>query len=283
MKLSIITINWNNREGLRLTMDSVLAQSARDQFEYIVIDGGSTDGSVDEIQARNPKIDKWVSEEDRGIYHAMNKGVAMSIGEYCLFLNSGDSFHNDTVIQEVLAHLQKVDFVIGKMVFLETGDLFVIQDDLNLLHFLKGSLPHNATFIKREWLMKYPYDESLKIVSDWKLFVQSFILGNASYELVDVTISDFDCNGISSKNRDLCVIEKEKVLKELFPPRILADYRHFLNGGGYKDTDYDRFYVKLRNYKYGKVLYRMNLFIMRFVAIFKKSARFTRNYSYLGN
>ena len=277
-KLSIITINLNDAEGLEKTIQSVVNQSVFEQIEYIIIDGGSTDGSPEVIQKYASHLAYYQVGPDRGIYKQMNKGVSVSTGEYLLFLNSGDNLHDTSAIEGVFNELHDVDFLIGEMVFLATGLLFNVPEKLTLYSFMQGSLPHNATFIRREWLERYPYDESLKIVSDWKFFVQAFVIGNASYKLVGNIISDFDCNGISSKNRDLCEIEKEKALKELFPQRILDDYRHSLKGQGYEDTDYDRFYVKLRNYRYGDYLYSLNVLILRFVAIFKKGARFSRFY-----
>ncbi|MDR2910496.1 MAG: glycosyltransferase [Bacteroidales bacterium] len=89
MKLSIITINLNNVAGLQKTIESVVKQTFTD-YEYIVIDGGSTDGSADIIKQHANKITYWVSEPDKGIYNAMNKGIRVAKGEYCLFLNSGD-------------------------------------------------------------------------------------------------------------------------------------------------------------------------------------------------
>lgn len=276
MKLSIITINLNDAEGLDRTIRSVVEQTVFDQIEYIVIDGGSTDNSPEILQKFAPQLAYYQIGPDRGIYRQMNKGISVSTGEYLLFLNSGDNLHDADAIKGVIDQLHDVDFLIGEMVFLATGRLFEIPKQLTLQSFLEGSLPHNATFIKREWLEKYPYDESLRIVSDWKFFVQALVIGNASYRLVDNVISDFDCNGISSRNRDLCEEEKRKALQELFPPRILDDYNHFLKGGGYEETDYDRFYHKLKNYRYGDFLYSLNVFILRIVARFKKGARFVR-------
>lgn len=276
MKLSIITINLNDAEGLEKTIQSVVGQTVFDQIEYIIIDGGSTDNSPKVIQKYASKLAYYQVGPDRGIYKQMNKGVSVSTGEYLLFLNSGDNLHNTTAIEGIFNQLHTVDFLIGEMVFLATGRLFEVPEKLTLLSFMQGSLPHNATFIKREWLEKYPYDESLKIVSDWKFFVQALVIGNASYKLVGNIISDFDCNGISSKNRDLCEIEKEAALNDLFPKRVLDDYRHFLKGGGYEDSVYDKFFIKLRNYRYGDFFYSMNVFILRIVACFRKGARFSR-------
>ena len=105
MKLSIITINYNNAEGLRKTMESVLAQTYT-EIEYIIVDGASTDGSVDVIRelATRPTI-KWVSEKDTGIYNAMNKGIRMATGEYIQILNSGDILAADDVTERMMAAL----------------------------------------------------------------------------------------------------------------------------------------------------------------------------------
>ena len=100
MKLSVITINYNNKEGLKKTIESVVSQIYQD-FEYIVVDGGSTDGSIDIIREYDKHIDFWISEPDRGIYNAMNKGIKFSHGEFCLFLNSGDCLLSSTSISQV--------------------------------------------------------------------------------------------------------------------------------------------------------------------------------------
>ena len=111
VKITIITINFNNCEGLGKTIDSVVSQSCHD-YEYIVIDGGSTDGSVNVIKDNADNIDYWVSEKDDGIYNAMNKGIDHATGEYCLFLNSGDTLHDCEVIASVVPVLE-ADIVVG--------------------------------------------------------------------------------------------------------------------------------------------------------------------------
>ena len=91
MKYSIITINYNHIEGLKRTIDSVISQTSSN-YEYIIIDGGSTDGSVNIIKEYKEHLVYWISEKDNGVYHAMNKGVAQAQGDYCIFMNSGDCF-----------------------------------------------------------------------------------------------------------------------------------------------------------------------------------------------
>ncbi|MBT8324244.1 MAG: glycosyltransferase, partial [Winogradskyella sp.] len=110
LKLSIITVNFNNAEGLKKTVDSVTAQTWKD-FEYIIIDGSSTDGSTEVIKANKNIIDRWVSEPDEGVYQAMNKGISMANGEYLLFLNSGDHFYKDDVLEKFHKELKEQDLI----------------------------------------------------------------------------------------------------------------------------------------------------------------------------
>lgn len=278
MKLSIITINWNNREGLRQTMDNVLSQTARDQFEYVVVDGGADDGSGEMLEKEyDGKLDKWTSQPIKPIYRKMNMGVQMATGDYCLFLNSGDALNDPDVVKDVLPHLDgNHDMVIGTI--FEGKSRTRVPDVITYLWMYKASIPHSAAFIRRELLLQRPYDENLVIVSDWKFFLQTLVLDNVSYKLIDRDISYFDQTGISSTRPLKVEEERRKVLDELIPPRITLDYLQFTQGGGYQNTDYDRFYIKMRKYRYGKVLYKLNVLTMRFIAIFRKGARFAREF-----
>ena len=278
MKLSIITINWNNREGLRATMENVLGQSARDQFEYVVVDGGAPDGSGEMLASEYAgRLDKWTSQPIKPIYRKMNMGVEMATGDYLLFLNSGDALNDTDVVRDVLPHLDGThDLVIGTI--MEGKRRTRVPDDITYLWMYKASIPHNGAFIKRELLVKHPYDENLTIVSDWKFFLQALILDNCSYKLIDRDIAYFDQTGISSTRPLQVEEERRKVLDDLVPARINDDYLQFTKGQGYKNTDYDRFYIKLRKYKYGKWLYNLNVLTMRFIALFRKGARFAREY-----
>ena len=269
MKLSIITINWNNREGLRMTLDNVLSQTARDQFEYVVVDGGADDGSGEMLrQEYDGRLDKWTSQPIKPIYKKMNMGVRMATGDYCLFLNSGDSLNDPDVVKDVLPYLNgDKDLVIGSIV--EGKSRTVVPEPITGLWMYKASIPHSGAFIKRELL----------IVSDWKFFFETLILDNASYQMIDRDIAWFDRTGISSTRPLVVEEERRKVLEQLLPPRITLDYLQFTKGQGYQNTDYDRFYIKLRKYKYGRVLYSLNVLTMRFLSIFRKGARFARSFN----
>ena len=226
MKYSVITINYNNRAGLRKTIESVVAQTIND-YEYIVIDGGSTDGSVTVIKEFSDRISYWVSEPDTGIYNAMNKGVAQAHGDYCIFMNSGDSFYNAKVLESFSCYNMQEDLVIGNLVSARDGSILFTppQRDISLYYLYSGTIPHQSSFIKTELLRLYPYDENLKIVSDWKFFVEAVVIHNCSVRYINDYLATFDMEGISTSNPKIMWKEKEHVLSLMFPPRVLADYK----------------------------------------------------------
>ena len=226
MKYSVITINYNNCEGLRHTIESVVGQTYKD-YEYIIIDGGSTDGSAEVIKKYADKIDYWVSEPDGGIYNAMNKGVAQAHGEYSIFMNSGDRFYEQNILEKVNTVKPTEDVVVGKVSIDDENHMISPPPHgaLTMYHLYSGSIPHQGSFIRTNLLRKYPYDEKLKISSDWKFFVQILILNNGSIRYLDEFVARYDTEGLSSSNPKLMRQEKEAVMSALFPPRVLDDYR----------------------------------------------------------
>lgn len=219
MKFSVITINYNHKEGLIHTIKSVLCQTCTD-YEYIIIDGGSTDGSVEIIKEYDKDITYWVSEKDKGVYHAMNKGIAVAKGNYCIFMNSGDCFHSPTALNSVVNYQE--DIICGQVSTFPSGHH---KPTITLVDLLRISLPHQAMFIKKELLIKHPYDEKYKILSDWKFCIQALIIDNCSFRNIEIVIADYESGGISTNSNGLLPKEREVILNELFPPRILADYK----------------------------------------------------------
>lgn len=263
MKISIITVNFNDASGLAGTICSVIDQKNAD-YEHIVIDGGSTDGSVEIINQYADKIDYWVSEKDRGIYHAMNKGVAEAHGDYCLFLNSGDCFYNDSVLNKIQDLVYNEDIIVGKVVSKDgQSPLFLPPSkEISLYYLYSGTVPHQGTFIKTDLLRRMPYDENLKIVSDWKFFLEAIILNNCSIRYIDEYISKFDTTGVSTSNPDKMWKEKERVLSELFPPRVLADYQQMKAS----ECLTQKLTPQLRqHYTIDKILYRLGKFLLKIV------------------
>ncbi|WP_230406417.1 glycosyltransferase family 2 protein [Flavobacterium fluviale] len=224
-KLSIITINYNNIDGLKRTVESVLNQSWRD-FEYIIIDGGSTDGSDAYIESQSGNIDFWISETDKGVYNAMNKGIVKATGEYLLFLNSGDHFFNNEVLKQNYKYLGLRDIIYFNLQVSGENREFVKKypNELSFSYFMKSTLPHPATFINASLFDKVGlYDESLRFVSDWKFFIESICKFNSSYIWIDTVLTKFYLDGLSSdfKNHDTISCEVESVLKSNFQAFIL--------------------------------------------------------------
>ena len=349
MKLSIITINYNNAEGLRKTLASVAAQTYAD-IEHIIIDGGSTDGSVEvireyadnqvkgyrlevkgeenslaDINASTPytlhhtpsaHVVRWISEPDKGIYNAMNKGIEIALGkrvvnsfnrselvedknkdieialgkmgvtddhhsmplashlspnslsDYIQILNSGDilaaadvtermleamgngqwAIDNDSNRQSPIANRQISDITpassplasrlspiengptifYGNMIKVNAAGKVVGKSgytEYSLRQFFVSTLNHDCAYIRRDLFEEYGlYDENLKIVSDWKWYLQAIGLGRVKPEYVDIDVTIFDDGGISETNLALRNAERRKVLEELLPPAVLWDY-----------------------------------------------------------
>ena len=210
--LSIITVNYNDMVGLEQTLKSVCSQACRD-FEYIVIDGASTDGSADLLNLYANIIDYSVSEKDTGIYNAMNKGIAHANGEYCLFLNSGDSLYSEDTIEKALPYLKDADFISGHtLCTFENGktSTWKAVNHATTQRMMMYSLSHQATFIRTELLKVRPYREDLKIVSDWEQMFYELIIENRTYKKIDFYICKFDkCQNKTKNSQKRSIFERE--------------------------------------------------------------------------
>lgn len=240
MKLSIITINRNNAVGLEKTMMSVASQTFK-EFEYVVVDGASTDGSVEVIKRLAPQFGdriKWVSEPDKGIYNAMNKGIRMASGEYIQILNSADCLASGDVMEKMLAELDNWDYpsiLYGNMIkcFPDGSnrlDRSFAGQEITMLGMYSGTLNHDPAYIRRDLFEEYGYyDENLKIVSDWKWYLQAIIFGGEKPQYVDLNVTLFDMTGISEnpESKDKINQERKAVLDELVPSAYLADYERY--------------------------------------------------------
>lgn len=214
MKLSIITVNYNNIDGLKKTMDSVISQSCHD-YEWIVIDGGSTDGSKKLIEDNSRYMSYYVSEPDKGIYNAMNKGICQAHGEFLLFMNSGDCLYDEHVLEKSLPLLVASDVYVGDIVNEKDNvrSLYKFPRELTpatiLYQMVFNLIPHQSSFIRRDLFKRYGlYREDLKIASDGYFFYKSVVLGGASMECIPLTIALFDSSGISSINNQKSMEER---------------------------------------------------------------------------
>jgi glycosyltransferase involved in cell wall biosynthesis len=228
-KISIITVNYNDKIGLKKTIESVVKQTFVD-YEFIIIDGGSTDGSREIIEEYADRISYWVSEPDKGIYNAMNKGIRSATGYFVLFLNSGDIFYDNKVLSEI-------DSLIGIDFDIYYGDIIVKKqnsqrlkkypDELSFSYFYTNALCHQSCFIKRELFYEhFFYNEDYKIYSDGEFFMYTICCKNVPYKHIDLTISIYDFTGISSnpKFEKLHQEEKFKSINKFFP-LFAVDYK----------------------------------------------------------
>lgn len=244
ISLSIITINYNNSKDLKKTLESVSCQTCKD-FEHVIVDGGSTDGSKELIEKYANTVSynvNWVSEKDNGIYNAMNKGIRIANGEYIQILNSGDCLASDDVVEKMLKAISDYESVIGKIPILygnmlkDYGNGKIVKDTCgfenytpeSFLYFYRGTLNHDCAYIRRDLFDKYGcYNEKMKICSDWEWYVRAIVIGGEKtyYTNIDVTI--FEMNGISESggiNKDLIQKERIAYLELILYPSVLKDY-----------------------------------------------------------
>ncbi len=230
IKLSVITINKNNALGLQKTIKSLIDQSF-DSFELIIIDGASTDGSVEVIKTFKDSITYWVSEPDKGIYNAMNKGIKKATGEYLLFLNSGDYLFNENALEDLFSNEFTEDIVYTNQLRISKKKkerILSFPDKLTFYHFYTNFLAHNCTLIKSDLFKKVGlYNEQYKIISDHAFFTLALCKYNCSYKYIDMTLSTMVSGGISTHPRSQEL--KQKELQHFFSknfPSFIDDYNH---------------------------------------------------------
>ena len=258
MKLSIVTINYNNAEGLRRTLESVASQTNH-EIEHVIVDGASTDGSVDVIKEYVRQLEigdwklenvKWVSEKDSGIYNAMNKGVRMCHGEYTLMLNSGDYLVDEHVIERIMPELDGTDIVQGNIVKVEDGKEVVCngygKSEITFIDVMKNHFLHEASFCKKELFDTYGYfDESYKINGDTVFYAKCLGFGDATFKYVNQNIAYFDTTGISADpDGKWAVLRKEEDERyaKMFSQRMWDLF--------YKEEKKIKLYDKLHTHKW---------------------------------
>jgi glycosyltransferase involved in cell wall biosynthesis len=201
MKLSIVTINYNNKAGLEKTIQSVIDQTFT-EFEFIIIDGGSNDGGAEVIKAHEHRLTYWVSERDKGVFHAMNKGIRIAKGDYLLMLNSGDYLHNNVVLKKIFENKTYTEDILYGDVVREAGNKFLgnnfFPDKLTFGYLRKTPLSHQATFIRKSLHEKLGlYDEQLKFSADWIFILKAICRHNATYRHIPVLTANCDCEGLT--------------------------------------------------------------------------------------
>jgi len=250
--VTIITINLNNLSGLQNTFQSVISQSNKD-FEYIIVDGLSTDGSKEFIESNIEHVDCFVCEKDKSRYDAMNKAIVKAKGDYLLFLNSGDSFYNNGVLQNTVKLLDGTDVVYGDYMFSD-GTYKIFPSKLTPYNFYISSLGHQATFFHRGLFEKYGlYDGNFVIGFDREFYMRIFIKGNASYKKTNQFICNFDLTGISNSPKFLAAqsLETKMMFDKYYGKFIddmeaLKEFRFALNRKPYIKKFYKKLKAKLK-------------------------------------
>lgn len=220
MRITIITINYNNSNGLKQTIDSVINQTYQEK-EYIIIDGGSIDGSKTLIEDNKQYIDYWVSEKDKGLYNAMNKGIQKSTGDYLIFMNSGDIFFNKNVLSEVFHNKHYTsDILYGSTVYnYIQGGIVRHPRPLNIMN---NELPfcHQSCFIKGDLMRKYYYDESYRFIADYAFFYKCYKEGK-TFEQIPKIIAIYDTKGVSANKSHTKSIYMERCkITHIKPSRL---------------------------------------------------------------
>lgn len=228
MKFSIITVNYNNKDGLQRTIESVINQTFRD-YEFIVIDGGSFDGSVDVLNKYNEHITYWISEPDGGIYQGMNKGISKAKGDYLNFMNSGDCFFDTFVLQDVASMNLYQDIIVGRDYHFcpkqEKGFATILPTRTSMITLYMQALPHQSTFYKSTLFSNSLYDESLKLVADHKFNIQKICVDNSQVIYINRVICLRESGGLSDSNQALSSKESSKVLEQFLPKGVIKDYK----------------------------------------------------------
>ena len=225
IQLSIITVNLNNKSGLEKTIQSVSQQNYKD-YEHIIIDAGSTDGSLKIIEDKKNLFSYWVSEPDRGIYHGMNKGINKASGKYILFLNSGDYLLSKDALSIDFKTITQ-DIVYGYLTHNNNNVLntSAYKDNIDLGFFFVSTLPHGSTFIKRELFLNYGlYKTDYIIVSDWIFFLERIVIDSCSTFNLNKAVSVFTVGGISTRpeNKELVKQERVRYLNTIMPSFVQA-------------------------------------------------------------
>lgn len=219
MKLSIITVNFNNRIGLKKTIKSILAQTNQD-FEWIIIDGGSTDGSKELIERNAARVDYWVSEPDKGIYNAMNKAIKVANGDYCLFMNSGDFLDADDIIETVVPYLDGVDYLFGDDRVVD-GNGNELRTSLNPLNppigfWLYLNVCHQSMFIRTTLLKDRPYREELRVCADWEHVFHNVVINGCTTKSIRLIIPSLTAGGYAAVHGEKHMQEKFSVIDAAF-------------------------------------------------------------------
>lgn len=209
--VSVVTVCFNAREALERTAASVHAQTY-DGIEYIVVDGGSTDGTPELL--RGGKLTRrFISEPDGGIYDAMNKGARLASGEWVIFMNAADTFASPDAVSRALAEAEGADVVYGSVVRREADGSERLMEAGEPRSAHRMFYCHQSAFVRRQWLLQFPFDTRHKLSADFKQ-VKQLLHAGARFRKLDFPVAEFDTGGISSRRRSAGLADNMRVILE---------------------------------------------------------------------
>ena len=212
-KISIITVVYNNKLHIENTILSVLNQTYKN-IEYIIIDGGSTDGTLEIIKKHAKKLDCIISERDKGIYDAMNKGVLKATGDWIYFLNSGDTFYTNKTLHNIFSSqsLYKADLIYGNHES-NYGYFKRIHTPKELINLWKGMIfSHQGMFVKTKLMKVSPFNLSYKISADYN-FIYNLYKQNKKFKYINIIIATLEAGGLSELNINKTHLERWKIIR----------------------------------------------------------------------
>ena len=228
-KISIVTVNYNNLQGLEKTFKSVINQNYGD-FEWLVIDGGSTDGSADFIERNASKFSFHLSEKDDGIYHAMNKGIVHASGEFLLFLNSGDELIDESTLTQVSQHLKGADIYSGECrISDKSGESWIKRSpsELDIFDLYYFTLPHQSTFIRANLFEQFGlYRADFRVAGDHESWVRFMLMG-CDFKSIPILVSEMEAGGVGTVISEDSVREKNWIHERYYKNFGYRDI-HFL-------------------------------------------------------
>ncbi len=213
--ISVITVCLNSARTIEQTIQSVLLQTYP-HIEYIIIDGGSTDGTLEIIRRYESSIQYWISEQDSGIYDAMNKGIDRARGDWIYFLGGDDNVYNNKVIESIFSNrenLDKYDLLYGDIIY---GGNRLFKSYFGALLKIKNSIHHQGAFYRRRLFNKFRYNTNLKALSDYELNLRLYLMGAKVFRLNQV-VADCSEEGFSGHAKFAIYKDEMIIRKKYFP------------------------------------------------------------------
>lgn len=268
MKITIITVCFNDCDGILRTINSIRSQTYTN-YEVIIQDGGSTDGSVEvgnQFQREMPEKVIFNSEKDGGVFYGMNNATAKASGDYCIFMNSGDWFFDEYVLQNFVESSPTADILTGIAATHKNKKVqawYPYQKNaVSLVSFWTcGSLSHQSSFIRTSLMKEMKYDTKFRIGADTKFFMEALLIRNATYQPLYFFVSHFMCDGMSSDSTK-AADERNAILVDLFGKGIIKKVEQMV------DNDWESTISQIDpNSKFGKIV----SLIIRVMVNFRKT------------